>query len=208
MLRIAVFASGKGSNLKAILDAINEKRIHGAEVVVVISNNSGAGALEIARAQGIPACHISRLQFETDEAFDRELLSLLERMNINFIVLAGYMKKISSSIVRKYRNRILNIHPALLPAFGGSGMYGARVHEAVLASGAKFSGATVHVVDEVYDHGPIVLQQRVEISPGETPETLASKIHAIEHRIYPEAIQLFAEGKVSINAHNEVSIAS
>ena len=208
MLRIAVFASGKGSNLRAILDAIQEKRIRGANVVAVISNNSDAGALGIAREHGIRAVHISRKMFGSDEEFDRELFSVLADAETNFIVLAGYMKKINPAIVRAYRNRIVNIHPALLPAFGGSGMYGARVHEAVLASGAKYSGATVHIVDEAYDHGPIVLQQQVEIAPGETPETLAARIHEVEHTIYPEALRLFAEGKVTINAHNEVRIAS
>ncbi len=208
MLRIAVFASGKGSNLRAILDAIQEKRIRGAEVVAVLSNNSDAGALEIAREHGILAIHINRKMFATDDEFDRKLLSVLADAKTNFIVLAGYMKKINPAIVRQYRNRMLNIHPALLPAFGGSGMYGARVHEAVLASGAKYSGATVHIVDDAYDHGPIVLQQRVDIAPGDTPDTLAARIHEVEHKLYPEAIRLFAEGKVTINAHNQVSIAS
>ncbi len=208
MLRIAVFASGKGSNLRAILDAIQEKRVRGAEVVAVLSNNSDAGALEIAREHGILAIHINRKMFATDDEFDRKLLSVLADAKTNFIVLAGYMKKINPAIVRQYRNRMLNIHPALLPAFGGSGMYGARVHEAVLASGAKYSGATVHIVDDAYDHGPIVLQQQVDIAPGDTPDSLAARIHEVEHKLYPEAIRLFAEGKVTINAHNQVSIAS
>lgn len=206
-LKIAVFASGKGSNFGAIQSAIENGNIPGASVVLVISNNPGAGALQIAKDHGIDARHISRAQFDTDEAFEQNLLETLERHGVNFIVLAGYMKKVSSAVISRYRNRIVNIHPALLPDFGGKGMYGEHVHKAVIASGRKVSGATVHVVDEVYDHGAIVLQQTVPVSPDDTPESLAKKVLEVEHRLYPEAISLFAEGRVTIN-ENKASIIS
>jgi phosphoribosylglycinamide formyltransferase-1 len=198
-LKIAVFASGRGSNFEAILKAIQEGRIKGAAIVCVVSNNSAAGALETARRNGIPALHISRTQFESDQDFDDHLIDALEGHGANFVVLAGYMKKVDPAVISRFRNRIVNIHPALLPDFGGKGMYGEHVHRAVIASGKKQSGATVHVVDDVYDHGAIVLQKTIDVVPGETPETLAKKVLAIEHNLYPEAIRLFAEGKVTIS---------
>jgi len=207
MLNIAVFASGKGSNFKAILDAINSGQIRNARVAVVISNNSGAGALVIGREYGIPALHMSRIKFESDESFATGIQSVLSSYKVNFIVLAGYMKKIDPSIIRAYKNKILNIHPALLPKFGGQGMYGLRVHEAVLGAREKESGATVHLVDEEYDRGPIVLQKRIRIDNGDTPESLAAKVLEIEHEIYPEAIRLFAEGNIRIDNHKQVTIS-
>ncbi len=201
MLRIAIFASGKGSNVRAILDAIRDGRIQQAEIVVVISNNSDAGALEIARSHGIPARHLSRRQFDSDSAFDDALLSLLRDMKVTLIVLAGYMKKVSDAIIAAYRNHIINIHPALLPAFGGQGMYGMRVHEAVIASGATESGATVHLVDETYDHGAILLQRKVPVDPADTPASLAAKVLAVEHVLYPEAIRLIAERESASGVH-------
>jgi phosphoribosylglycinamide formyltransferase-1 len=198
-LKIAVFASGRGSNFEAILKAIQEGRIKGAGIVCVVSNNSGAGALETARRNGIPALHISRTQFESDQDFDNHLIDALGRHGANFIVLAGYMKKVNPAVIAHYKNRIVNIHPALLPDFGGKGMYGEHVHKAVIASGNTVSGATVHIVDDVYDHGAVVLRKTVDVAPGETPETLAKKVLAVEHDLYPEAIRLFAEGKVTIS---------
>jgi len=198
-LKIAVFASGKGSNFEAILKAIQEGRVTGAGIVCVVSNNSSAGALETARRNGIPALHISRMQFESDQEFDHHLIDALAARGANFVVLAGYMKKVNPAVIAHFKNRIVNIHPALLPDFGGKGMYGEHVHRAVIESGARVSGATVHIVDDVYDHGAIVLQRTVDVAPGETPETLAKKVLAIEHQLYPEAIRLFAEGKVTIS---------
>ena len=198
-LKIAVFASGRGSNFEAILKAIQSGRIRGAAIVCVVSNNSGAGALETAMKNGIPALHVSRKQFGSDGDFEVHLLDTLERHGANFVVLAGYMKIVGPAVISRFKNRIVNIHPALLPDFGGKGMYGEHVHRAVIASGRKVSGATVHVVDEVYDHGAIVLQKTVDVAPGETPETLARKVLAIEHELYPEAIRLFAEGRVTIS---------
>ena len=195
-LNIAVFASGKGSNLKAILDAIRSGKIPDTRIGLVVSNNSDAGALTIARENQLPAVHISRKQFASDDEFTKNVLANLHNHKINFIVLAGYMKKIDSHIIREFRHRIVNIHPALLPAFGGPGMYGMHVHEAVINAKVKESGATVHIVDEEYDRGQIVLQQKVSVNPDDTAETLAAKVLKIEHQLYPEAIRLFAEGKV------------
>jgi phosphoribosylglycinamide formyltransferase-1 len=196
-MNIAVFASGRGSNLMAILKAIEEGKLK-ARVVVVISNNSSAGALEIARSKGIDALHISRRQFSSDREYADKILSELRKRNVELVVLAGYMKKIPAEVVSEYRNRILNIHPALLPAFGGQGMYGINVHKAVIESGVKITGVTVHIVDEEYDHGPIVLQRAVEVKDDDTPETLAERVLKVEHEVYPEAIRLFVEGKVNV----------
>lgn len=202
MLNIAVFASGKGSNFRAIQHAILSGAIQNAKIVLVISNNSNAGALEIAREYGIPALHLSRKQHSTDTEFNDALLRTLEEHAVNFIVLAGYMKRIDPSLIRTYRNRIINIHPALLPAFGGSGMYGMHVHESVLAQKVPETGATVHIVDEEYDHGAIVLQRKVPVAPDDTPETLAAKVQQIEHELYPEAIRLFAEDQIKIDSQH------
>ncbi len=196
-MNIAVFASGRGSNFHAILNAIHEGRLP-ARVTLLVSNNSNAGALELARSQNIPAVHVSQKQFASEEAYTERLLALLDEHAVDLIALAGYMKRIPTAVVVRFRNRILNIHPALLPDFGGAGMYGMHVHEAVLASGAKKSGATVHIVDEEYDRGPIVLQKSVNVSPVDTPETLAAKVLKIEHEIYPQALAAFANGRVHI----------
>ena len=205
MLNIAVFGSGRGSNFQAILTAIQQGIISEASVCLVLSNNSGAGLLEIARANGIPAVHMSRKNFLGEEEYVDALLDILHRHGTNFIALAGYMKQVPSRVISTYRDRILNIHPALLPRFGGKGMYGIHVHEAVIAAGESVSGATVHLVDEEYDRGPIVLQRTVPVSPGETPETLAAKVLQIEHTLYPEALRLFAAGRIVIH-HRTVTI--
>jgi len=202
MLNIAVFASGKGSNFRAIQNAILNGSICNAKIVLVISNNSDAGVFDIAREHGIPAVRLSRKQYTTDDEFNNGVLQTLQQYETNFIVLAGYMKKVDSSIIRRYSNRILNIHPALLPAFGGSGMYGMHVHEAVISQKVPVTGATVHIVDEEYDHGAIVLQRKVAVAPEDTPETLAVKVRHVEHELYPEAIRLFAEGQVKIDGRH------
>ncbi|MGB2869415.1 MAG: phosphoribosylglycinamide formyltransferase [Bacteroidota bacterium] len=196
-MNIAVFASGRGSNFQAILNAIHQGYLP-AHVTVLISNKSDAGASEIARAQNIPAVQISQTKFSSEDAFAQELLDLLRNHQVELIALAGYLKRVPSRVVRQYRNHIVNIHPALLPAFGGPGMYGHRVHEAVLESGAKVSGATVHIVDEEYDRGPIVMQQTVAISDDETPDSLATKVLTVEHEIYPRALKAFAEKRIHI----------
>jgi len=196
-MNIAVFASGRGSNFQAILNAI-QHNVLPARICVVVSNNSAAGALDIARSSNVPAFHLSSRQFPSEAEFARQVLRILDDHKTEFIALAGYMKKLPSEIVRRFRHRIANVHPALLPAFGGQGMYGMKVHEAVIASGCKVSGATVHVVDEEYDCGPIVLQKTIQVAHDDTPEILAAKVLAIEHAIYPLALKAFAEGKVKI----------
>ncbi|MEX2117683.1 MAG: phosphoribosylglycinamide formyltransferase [Bacteroidota bacterium] len=199
-MNIAVFASGRGSNFHAILDAVREGLLP-ARVCAVISNNSAAGALETARSHNIPAFHLSQKQFPSEDAFSDSLLSLLQDHGAQFIALAGYLKKLTFPIVERYRNKITNVHPALLPSFGGPGMYGRHVHEAVIAAGVKVSGATVHLVDEVYDRGPIVLQKSVEVTAGDDVACLAAKVLAIEHEIYPLALKAFAEGRVEFKGN-------
>jgi phosphoribosylglycinamide formyltransferase-1 len=194
---LGVLASGGGTNLQAIIDRIEAGHLT-ARIAVVISNNSQAGALERAKRHGLPTVHLSRPMFLSDEEHDLALLRTLQERGVELVILAGYMKKLGRQTIAAYRNRILNIHPALLPGFGGPGMYGRSVHEAVLASGATVSGVTVHLVDEEYDHGPIVVQRTVPVYPGDTPETLAERVLAQEHALYAEVIQLFAEGRVTV----------
>ncbi len=196
-LNLAVLCSGGGTNLQAIIDAI-EKGELSAEIKIVISNNSKAFALERARKHSIQTLHLSHKQFATPEEFDQKLLEVLRNNQTDMIILAGYMKMLSPTIIRAYKNKILNIHPALLPHFGGPGMYGIHVHEAVIKAGVKISGVTVHIVDEVYDHGAIVMQKPVEVKDNDTPETLAERVLKVEHQTYKEAIQLFAEGRVEV----------
>lgn len=196
-LRLAILASGRGSNFEAILNSIKQGKLD-ASIQVVISNKASAGALEIARQNGIAAIHISKKEFPEQEQFDEQLLSILNKYQVNFVVLAGYMKMLSPIIVRQFKNRILNIHPALLPSFGGQGMYGIHVHEAVLDYGCKVSGVTVHLVDEKYDTGAPVLQRCVPVLDDDTPETLAARVLKEEHQIYTEALQLFAQDRIEI----------
>ena len=197
MLSVAVLGSGRGSNFQAILDAIQRDTLRNVRICIVISNNSGAGILEIARANGIPAVHLSQRVFPDETAFVDALLETLQKHGTNFVALAGYMKRIHPRVIAAYRNRIVNIHPALLPKHGGKGMYGENVHRAVIASGERISGATVHIVDEEFDHGAVVLQQQVILTGNDTPETLAAKVLDVEHAIFPRALQLFADGKVT-----------
>jgi phosphoribosylglycinamide formyltransferase 1 len=198
MLNITVFGSGRGSNFKAVLDAMTAGRIPGARTAAVVSNNSTAGILEIARAHGIPAVHLSQKQYASEEAFAGAMLEVLCSHDTGLIVLAGYMKRLPAQVVAAFRHRIINIHPALLPDFGGQGMYGIHVHEAVIAAHRTVSGATVHMVDEEYDHGAIVLQGHVPVLSDDTPSTLAERVLQVEHQILPEAIRLFAGGAVSV----------
>jgi phosphoribosylglycinamide formyltransferase 1 len=196
-LNIAVFGSGKGSNFSSILKSIMEKKID-AEIALVISNNSKAGILDIAHQHNIPAYHISQKQFASEIEFNNKILTLLMSHQANFIVLAGYMKKIDTTIINSFKNRIINIHPALIPSFCGPNMYGSNVHSAVLEYGCKITGVTVHIVDEDYDHGAIVLQKCVEVLDEDTPDTLAARVLEVEHEIFPKAVSLFAEDKIEI----------
>jgi len=197
LMNIAVFASGRGSNFQAILYAI-DRGVLPARVTLVVCNKAEAGALAIARSHSIPAIHIGPQQFPSEDAYVAKLLGLLAEYRVELIALAGYLKRIPSAVVQKFRNKILNVHPALLPSFGGPGMYGMHVHEAVIRSGVKISGASVHVVDEEYDRGPIVLQKTVEVKEEDTPESLALKVLQVEHEIYPLALKAFAEGRIKI----------
>jgi phosphoribosylglycinamide formyltransferase 1 len=178
-MRLAVAISGRGSNLAALLAALPDRAP--AEVALVLSNRAAAG-LELARERGIPALVLA------DPADGREWLDALAAHRVDLIVLAGYLKLVPPEVVERYRGRIINIHPALLPAFGGPGMYGRRVHEAVLASGAAASGATVHLVDEVYDRGRVLAQARVPVLRGDTPDTLAARVLEVEHRLLPAVV--------------------
>ncbi len=204
-LKLGVLASGGGTNLQAIIDNCEAGKIN-AEVKVVISNNSKSGALERARRHNIPAVHVSSITFDSFEDLDEAILSSLKEYDVDLVILAGYMKKVGPKVLEAYRNRVLNIHPGLLPKFGGIGMYGHRVHEAVLASGEKVSGPTVHVVDEVYDHGPIIAQRFVPVLEGDSPDTLAERVLKEEHQIYSEVIQLFAEERVRFHGNGRVEI--
>lgn len=196
-LNLAVLASGGGTNLQAIIDNIEAGKLN-AEIKAVISNNSKAFCLERARKHNIAAIHLSHKMFNTTDEFNEKLLSVLKENGADLVILAGYMKILSPKVIRAYRNKILNIHPGLLPQFGGKGMYGIHVHEAVLKSGMKVSGVTVHIVDEIYDHGAIVLQKCVPIEDDDTPESLAERVLKVEHQLYSEAIQLFAEDKIEV----------
>jgi len=199
-MNIAVFASGRGSNFQAILDAIRNG-ILPARVCLLLSNSANAGALELARSQNIATGHIMRKHYGSDEAYAGAMTASLNEHGADFIALAGYLKLVPPPVVHHFRNRIVNIHPALLPAFGGKGMYGHHVHEAVLASGAPESGATVHMVDAEYDRGPIVAQERVPVLPDDTPDSLAARVLKVEHSLYPRTLRAFAEGRVRIEGH-------
>jgi phosphoribosylglycinamide formyltransferase-1 len=196
-MNIAVFASGRGTNFDEILKAIDSGFLS-ARVVLLLSNRSDTGAVDLARSHGIPVLHLSLRQCPSADEFAQRMLAALQEHHAELIALAGYLKRIPPPVIKRYANRIINIHPALLPFFGGDGMYGHFVHEAVLASGMKISGATVHIVDEEYDHGAILFQKSVEIERGETAETLAQKVLNVEHEIFPLALKAFAEGKVVI----------
>ncbi len=199
-MNVAVFASGRGSNFQAILHAIDAGTVP-AQVVVLISNSMHAGALEIARAHKIPALHITEKQFASAQDFSDHLLTVLREHRVEAIVLAGYLKRVPPHVIQQFRNRIVNIHPALLPFFGGAGMYGHHVHEAVIASGMKVSGATVHLVNEDYDRGAILIQRTVEVTVNDSAESLAAKVLTIEHEIFPLALKALAENRIEIKGN-------
>jgi len=198
MLNIAVCGSGRGSNFKSVLDAIASGRLRYCRIVIVFSNNADAGIFEHARRQGIPVLHWSRKMYATDDAYSAAMLAALREARADLIVLAGYMKFLPAPIIAAFKHRILNIHPALLPSFGGTGMYGLHVHRAVLAAHEPLTGATVHIVDEEYDHGPIVIQRTVPVLASDSPESLAARVLEMEHYILPEAIRLIAEGRITV----------
>ncbi len=197
MLRVGVMVSGGGTNLQAILDAVDNGTITNAKIAVVISNNPGAYALERAKSRGIEAVCLSPKSFESREAFNKAFLAKVDEYELDLIVLAGFLVTIPAAMIAKYRNRIINVHPSLIPSFCGVGYYGLKVHEAALARGVKVTGATVHFVDEGVDSGPIILQKAVEVLPGDTPEVLQRRVmEQAEWVILPEAIQMIANGRV------------
>lgn len=197
MLRVGVMVSGGGTNLQAILDAIDSGKIINAKVEVVISNNPGAYALERARNHGIEAVCISPKSFENRAAFNEAFLKKTDEYDLDLIVLAGFLVTIPEEMIRKYRNKIINIHPSLIPSFCGVGYYGLKVHEAALARGVKVTGATVHYVDEGVDSGPILLQKAVEVQPGDTPQVLQRRVmEQAEWIILPEAVNKIANGLI------------
>lgn len=199
MLKLGVLVSGGGTNLQAILDAVDQGTITNAQVGLVISNNAGAYALERAKKHGIEAVCISPKDYEDREAFHRALLAKLQESGVDLVVLAGYLVAIPPMIVEAFPNRIINIHPSLIPSFCGVGYYGLHVHEGVLARGVKVTGATVHFVDTGTDTGPIILQKAVEVQEGDTPKVLQQRVmEQAEWKILPRAIDLIANGRVTV----------
>ena len=188
--RIAIFASGRGSNAQKIIDYF---RGNGeVKVALIVSNRPDAGVLDIAAKETIPSLILDKESFFQGDSF----LSLLKERGIDFIVLAGFLWKVPSSLIKAYPHRMVNIHPALLPKFGGKGMYGARVHEAVLAAKEEESGITIHYVDEIYDHGQIIFQAKCPVSPNDSPDSLAEKIHSLEYAWYPKTIEKLVQNIV------------
>ena len=198
-MKIAVFVSGGGTNLQAIIDQIKDGRLKNVEISIVIASNDSAYALQRAAENNIPSSVMSVKSFASREEWDDAVIEKLRESGAELIVLAGYLSLLGPKTVKAFSNRIINIHPALIPSFCGKGMYGIKPHEAALARGVKVSGATVHLVNENYDEGPIFLQKCVDILPDDTPEVLQKRImKECEQVILPKAISLFAEGKVEI----------
>lgn len=199
MLRTGVLVSGGGTNLQAIFDGIDSGLIRNAEVEAVISNNESAYALERARKRGVEALCVSPKSYESRELFHQALLETVDRYRLDLIVLAGFLVTIPEAMIRKYPNRIINIHPSLIPSFCGVGYYGLKVHEGALKRGVKITGATVHFVDEGVDSGPILLQKAVEVLPDDTPRTLQRRVmEQAEWIILPKAIDMIANGEIRI----------
>lgn len=196
LLKLGVLISGSGSNLQSIIDHI-EKGTLRAEIKIVVSNNAGAFGLTRAQKHGIPCAVLNHRDFSSREDFDRELIRILHDAGIDLIVLAGFMRILSKAFLRTFENKIINIHPALLPAFPGT-----HVQQMAIDYGVKFSGCTVHFVDEGVDTGPIIIQAVVPVHPGDTADTLAARILKEEHKIYPQAIRYFAEGRIVKNGRH------
>ena len=198
-MKIAVFVSGGGTNLQAIIDNTKDGILKDIEISLVLSSSKTAYALERAADNGIKSAVVSKKDFDSIESWDDAVLAAVEDSGAELIVLAGYLSLMGPKVVAKYSNRIINIHPALIPSFCGAGMYGIRPHQAALAKGVKVSGATVHFVNENYDEGPILLQKSIDVLPNDTPETLQKRImQECEWKILPEAIRLIADGRVMI----------
>lgn len=205
MLNIAVFVSGGGTNLQALIDAQSRGELQNGKITFVLASNSGAYALKRAEKAGIESAVVSRKEYDSKEAYDVAVLKELENRNIDLIVLAGFLSILGSELVEKYRNKIINIHPSLIPLFCGDGFYGLKVHEAVLASGMKVTGATAHFVNEITDGGAIILQKAVPIEQGDTPEILQYRVMRLaEWEILPKAVSLFCMGKIKIEGNKTI----
>ena len=199
MLRVAVMVSGGGTNLQAIIDAVESGRITNTELVAVVSNNKGAYALERAKKAGIKDVVVSPKDYDTREEFNKALIETVDSLKVDLIVLAGYLVVIPPEMIDKYENRIINIHPSLIPSFCGTGFYGLKVHEAALGRGVKVVGATVHFVDKGTDTGPIILQKAVAVEEGDTPKILQQRVmEQAEWILLPQAIDLIANDKVVV----------
>lgn len=201
-LRVVVMVSGGGTNLQAIIDSVKDGTITNTQIVGVISNNKNAYALKRAEENDIPSMCVSPKDFETRDIFNEKLLEAVDSYEPDLVVLAGFLVVIPPEMIKKYENRMINIHPSLIPSFCGKGYYGLKVHEAALARGVKVVGATVHFVDEGTDTGPIILQKAVEVQQGDTPEVLQRRVmEQAEWKILPKAIDLIANGKVRVADH-------
>lgn len=192
-IRTAILVSGGGSNLEAILQAVEDGRLPRIEVVLVLSSRRDAYALTRAKNHNVASVVVSPKDFANDELFQDTVLKELQLARVDLVCLAGYLRKLSPRLIHAYPKRILNIHPGLLPTYGGAGMYGHHVHSTVLAAGEKESGCSVHLVDEEFDHGPVLAEKRVAVLPGDTAESLAARILEQEHKLYPEVIHQFSE---------------
>lgn len=199
MVEIGVLISGGGTNLQQLIDAQQENRLGGGHIRVVISSKPGVFGLERAKKAGIEAVTLSRKDYADTEVYSQALIEALRERNVELVVLSGFLTITSDSFVRAFPNRIMNVHPALLPAFGGKGYYGLHVHEAALSRGVKVTGATVHFANEVCDGGPIILQKAVEVRPGDTPEVLQKRVmEEAEWKLLPRAVALYCEGRLSV----------
>lgn len=200
MKQIAVFVSGGGTNLQALIDAQNRGEISGGRLALIVASNPNAYALKRAEQNGIPSLVVSRKGCASLEEFGKKLLAVLEDARIDLVVLAGYLSILPEMVTSRYANRIINIHPALIPSFCGDGYYGLHVHEAALARGVKLTGATVHFVNEITDGGPIIAQRAVPVQEGDTPETLQRRVmEEAEWKLLPEAVSLFCEGRLRVS---------
>jgi len=193
----AVFASGRGSNFLSIYDSIQAGNING-NIACIISDQSSAPVLEKAEELSIPAFYKSPKQFDSEEHYVQDIAALLHKHPVDYILLAGYLKKIPNGLIHLYPNKIVNIHPALLPSFGGKGYYGIRVHEAVVSKGVKYSGVTLHFIDEKYDHGPIIYQYPVRVLDNDSPKDLAERVLQYEHKAYPKVVRWLCQGWIEV----------
>ena len=202
MKNIVVLVSGGGTNLQALIDAQHSGRITGGTITCVVSSNPNAYALERAKQNGIPTEIIRRKDFDDFDCYDKALTALMQEKNADLIVLAGFMTILGKRVIRAFENRIINIHPALIPSFCGEGYYGLRVHEEALKKGVKVTGATAHFVNEICDGGPIIIQKAVEVKSGDTPEVLQRRVmEQAEWHILPQAVNLFCNDKIKVNGN-------